>query len=82
MRNFAKLFEYEDIGQIAVISQDNDEGCPEIRFFFTPEGLGTCSVAIGFGEGEYDKADLGFENTNEQTARDIVDSVLKSLAGD
>lgn len=49
MTQFAKLYETER-GQIVVIRQPNDDGNPEIRFFFRTNSpaLSVCSMGIAF----------------------------------
>ncbi|HEP9000241.1 TPA: hypothetical protein VDU89_006973, partial [Pseudomonas aeruginosa] len=44
MNYFAKLFEFEDLGQVLVMLDRGDDG-PEVRLYFKPDGLGVCSVA-------------------------------------
>lgn len=44
MNYFAKLFEFEDLGQVLVMLDRGDDG-PEVRLYFKPNGLGVCSVA-------------------------------------
>ncbi|WP_426427357.1 hypothetical protein [Pseudomonas palmensis] len=47
MSQFAKLFEFTDIGQVLVKLDDGDDG-PEVRTYFVPDGLGVCSIAMTF----------------------------------
>ncbi len=44
MKQFAKLFEFEGLGQVLVMLDRGDDG-PEVRLYFKPDGLGVCSVA-------------------------------------
>lgn len=53
---FAKLYEFEDIGQVLVKVDQSDDGC-EVKVYFEPEGLGVCSAAINFPD-----TDTGHEN--------------------
>jgi uncharacterized protein YrzB (UPF0473 family) len=43
---FAKIFETKEHGQILVKIDTDEESNPEVRFYFEPEGLGVCSMAI------------------------------------
>ncbi len=52
MEKFAKLFESEKLGQLVVLNQTNDEGAPEVRIFFTADGLGVSSMAFSFHDTE------------------------------
>jgi hypothetical protein len=96
MKHFAKLYETER-GQIVAIRQANDEGYPEIRFFFRTSlpGLGVCSMAIGFKryknggdedlDGAYEKADEVFGALTEDGVRERVflqiDAIEESFCG-
>lgn len=82
MSKFAKLFEFDDIGQVLVKLDDGDKG-PEIRFYFQPDGLGVCSCAISnFGGDEdtqWDLAERGFERVDEEKARSLVSGMLEQI---
>lgn len=82
MEEFAKLFKFEDIGQVLVKLDDGDDG-PEVRFYFMPKGLGVCAVAMTFkadAEGDqWDKAERAFAMVDETKARDIVAEALKTI---
>ena len=75
---FAKLFE-TDLGQILVKIDEGDNG-PEIRYYFEPEGLGLCSIALQFADDEdgeaWDKADSAFQKTDEGVAMSIVKRIV------
>lgn len=78
---FAKLFHFEDIGQVLVKRDSNDDG-PEVRFYFQPEGLGICSVALNFKGSDAEQADAadeGFALTDREKAETIVRSALNSI---
>ncbi|EKF8202512.1 hypothetical protein PBR95_000485 [Pseudomonas aeruginosa] len=63
MKQFAKLFEFEDLGQVLVMLDRGDDG-PEVRLYFKPKGLGVCSVACsnfpGGEDEQWDHAESGF----------------------
>lgn len=84
MSNFAKLFESETYGQIAVIKQTNDDGDPEIRFYFQPPGLGVCSNALSFGDGNEDESfdlqDKAWELVTLEASESIAKSVFDMLS--
>lgn len=48
MNTFAKIFDNTKYGQVLVKLDTNDEHQPEIRFFFHPDQLDVCSMAILF----------------------------------
>lgn len=80
MTDFAKLFQFEEIGQVLVKLDDGDDG-PEVRIYFQPENLGICSTAFNFEEdetgSEWDKAEKAFELVDEKTALGVVTELLK-----
>lgn len=80
---FAKLFDTK-LGQILVKIDTGDDHPAEVRFFFEPEGLGVCSLAIGFtGNGEDSKAwgdaEKAFEKVTKESAIDTVEKVIGHL---
>lgn len=81
MARFAKLFEFDDIGQVLVMNDTGDEG-PEVRFYFQPAGLGVCSVAINFNgsdDEQSDAADQGFASVDREKAESLVRNALNSI---
>lgn len=76
---FAKLYETE-IGQVLVKKDEGDEG-PEVRFFFTHEGYGVCSVAIQFDDNEsgWDSCDITFEKVDEDMATSIANNAINEF---
>ena len=67
---FAKLFETE-IGQVLVkLDTDPDEGRPEVRIYFQPEGAGVCSLSFSFKDNDegWGLAEKVFDKTNEAGA--------------
>lgn len=42
-----KLFDTA-LGQVVVLCQNDEEGDPEIRYFFKPDRGGTCSIAMSY----------------------------------
>jgi hypothetical protein len=82
MKQFAKLFETEEFGQILVVMDAGDEG-PEVRFTFRPEvkGFGLCSVAIsGKDTPEGWKAiEEAFSVQTQETAVKVVESSMKEI---
>ncbi|WP_426747237.1 hypothetical protein [Pseudomonas aeruginosa] len=80
MKQFAKLFEFEDLGQVLVMLDRGDDG-PEVRLYFKPDGLGVCSVACsnfpGGEDEQWDHAEKGFTTVNSQGVHEIVDEAMK-----
>ena len=81
MNKFAKLFE-TDVGQILVLLEENNEGCPEIKILFKPDGLGVCKITLyGFKDSDdsWESAEKGFDNTSEEIAYNVVKKTLEEL---
>jgi len=83
MVDFAKLFHFDDIGQVLVKRDTDENGDPEVRLYFEPEGFGVCSTAFGFEtdetEDESAKAERAFNMVDQERAEKIIRGVLKTL---
>lgn len=81
--SFAKLFQFDDIGQVLVKRDTNDNHEPEVRLYFEPEGFGVCSTAFTFEEGDGEnmavKAERAFDLVDEERAHSIITGVLKTV---
>lgn len=79
---FAKIFETEEQGQILVKKDQTEGGCAEVRFFFEPESLGVCSVAVNFDDTDagWASADNIFSEITEKMAVNMV-AETKTKAG-
>lgn len=82
MTGFAKLYDFDDIGQVLVKVDDGEENA-EVRIYFKPKGLGVCSVAMNFKpdgrEDDWDKAQKAFAMIDERRAYDLVTDTLKTI---
>ncbi|MGK8912292.1 hypothetical protein ACRS9D_31270 [Pseudomonas aeruginosa] len=80
MKQFAKLFEFEDLGQVLVMLDRGDDG-PEVRLYFKPDGLGVCSVACSNFPGDEDEqweyAEKGLATVEPEEAHDLVAEAMK-----
>jgi hypothetical protein len=73
--NFAKLYDTE-LGQILVKLEDEDEGL-EVRYYFVPEGLGLCSVAVKFeGDDNWEKAEKYFKAVTKEKSIEVAKEVI------
>lgn len=80
MKLFAKLYEVEKIGQILVkLDSNNDTGMPEVRFYFTSQKVGICSLALKFKDGEEEIAEKAFSNTTIHTATNMIKDAYKKI---
>lgn len=78
---FAKLFG-TDSDQVLVKIDANGEGCPEVRVFFSPEGLGVCSCALQWDDdtdASWGKAEAAFTQIDEEKARGMVASACREF---
>lgn len=76
---FAKLFENEEIGQVLVKMGETEDGRPEIKTYFVPEGLGVSSMSLEFQDGAWDAADAAFEAVDEEKTLAAVRNVIAEL---
>ncbi len=68
---FAKLFEYEDIGQVVVINDTCEEtGKPAVIMMFSPPNSGVCSLSIKFNDN-----DAGYKECDDFFDKQDHDSV-------
>lgn len=79
MNKFAKLFE-TNIGQV-LVKMDTGEAGPEVRFYYSPEGFGVCSLAVQFEESEegFDRQEKAFELSDEAQAISIALKITSTL---
>lgn len=80
MERFAKLFEFEDIGQVLAVLKDGEEG-PEIRYFVMPTGLGVCEIASSWEDDEegLSLAKKTFEGIDEERARGTHAALMQAI---
>lgn len=64
--DFAKLFQSEELGQIAVMLTEQDD-IPVISMYWSPEGYGICNV------------DMKFTNADEDEAWDKAEEALAAM---
>lgn len=79
---FAKLYDTE-VGQILILKELNeDNGNPEVRFYFQPEGLGTCHMATTMpddSDGSWDAADKLFDSVDKEKAVSLCKKLIDSF---
>lgn len=73
---FAKIFDTA-YGQVVVLRQGDENNDPEVRFFAEPEGLGVCSMAIGFEEDAWEDADTAFNSVDLKMAESAAKELNK-----
>lgn len=79
MTPFCKLFNTKDFGQILVkISEDDEAGDPEVRFYAQPDGLGVCSLAAKYaGDDEgWERADTFFAQVDAAKAIEFAQPIF------
>jgi len=80
MKIFAKIYESTEIGQILIkLDSHGETGLPEVRLYFTSPGVGVCSVALGFKEGQEDKAEKAFKSITLNNAIKIVSDIYEKI---
>lgn len=77
---FAKLYETH-LGQILVKADADEEGRPEVRFYFKPQTFGVCSMAVSFADTDdgWDKQESFFNAVSQEKAVEVVNGVLSEL---
>lgn len=78
---FAKLYG-TDKDQVLVKIDTNEDGNPEVRVFFVPDGLGVCSCALQWDDdtdASWDKAAAAFAGIDEEKARGMTAKVCEQL---
>ena len=85
MKKFAKLFEFDDIGQVlAVLDESDTTNEPELTLSFTPSGnLGLCATKLIFAPNDagWEAAEKALDILDEKKAREIVDPIIKKFGG-
>lgn len=80
---FARIEEFNGLGQVLVKFDSQDDGSPEIRFYVNAAdyGLGVCSVAIGFKDTEsgWDSAERAFENLTTESIRETAERLIQQI---
>ena len=79
---FAKLFEKDGKQVLVKIDTDPVDYNPEIRFFFEPEKLGVCSIAISYkddSDKSWDSADKAFAEVTEEKAFNVADKAIAEI---
>lgn len=81
--SFAKLFE-TDLGQVLVKKDTNEDGNPEVRFYFEPPELGVCSVSMSAesdSDSAWDEVDAVFDKVDHTAAVAAVSDIFSAFAG-
>lgn len=78
---FCRVYDNKRYGQIVIMKKQSEEGAPEIRLFFQPEGFGVCNFAIGFKsddapESAYNQA---FNEITLKVAIEIIDGYMDHM---
>lgn len=80
---FAKLYNDTEYGQILIKMDTNDDGEPEIRLYFEPEGFGVCSLAMEYadepGANKWDKVEHAFNKLDQEDATKIVGGAIERI---
>lgn len=83
-KQFCKLFESDELGQVLVmLDTDTDECKPYVIFYCNPEGFGVCSKAVKFEDSKegFDNAKEFFDSVTEERALSVVQTFIKHLDG-
>ena len=80
-KEFAKLYEDTDIGQILVKidSADSDGHEAEVRIYFEPQGFGVCSTAFSYTS--WEDAEKAFDMLDQELCIKIINPLLERIGG-
>lgn len=79
---FAKLFEYDDFGQVLVVLDTNDEGDPCISFMVSDPEIGRVTVSPAYqGPDAEASARRHFEATDAEIAYEVISGIVEMLPG-
>lgn len=88
IKDFAKLFRFNDIGQVLVVldsSDDETRSGPELRFSFMTgnEMLGITKLITSFTDDDkgWDDAEKAFAKIDVDAIRKMIDPVIAQVAG-
>ena len=81
MRDFCKVFTFDDIGQVLVINDENEDGNPSVSIKFIPDGLGLCGPSFSWKSNDkgYEQCDKFFDSVTSDTAYSKAVEVVKLL---
>lgn len=74
MREFAKLYNYDDIGQVLVVQDQTD---PEVKISLIPEGLGLCGPTFTFDD--FDKCDEFFSKLDREGVYQVANKAIEAF---
>jgi hypothetical protein len=76
---FCKFFFSPDLGQIVMMRKQNDEGEPEVRFWFQQEGA-VSSFSIGWDQHPEERSKQAFAEINKREVVEICSGWIASVA--
>lgn len=81
MAKFAKLFEFDDLGQVLVTLIQNDDGMPCLNFRIeSVDGLiPECAVCFEDNDEGWTKAEKNFSDISEPQARDTATQLKATI---
>jgi hypothetical protein len=86
MKDFAKLFRFDDIGQVLVVLDESDaetRSGPELRFSFMTgnQMFGITQLITSFKDSDqgWDDAEKAFDGLTEETVRKLIDPTISQV---
>lgn len=78
MKDFAKLFWYEEYGQVLVVRDDFKDG-PGVQIYYQPKGLGICKTGVTFEDTDDGRAraDKAFDFVTEEGLKPVIEEQFK-----
>lgn len=80
---FCKIFNDDQGNQILVVNDVNEEGKPSISVSIVPDGLGVCTMRLGYEDSEdgWNKCDKAFDEFNKETAVLVRNQIVSGSRG-
>lgn len=79
--DFCKVFNSEEFGQILVMKDTLEDGCPAVFVKFIPEGFGLCGQDFSFDDDDEDvaweKVDKFFDEIDLEKAEALAKDVCR-----
>lgn len=82
MRKFAKLFEFDDVGQVVVLRQEDGESAPSLKVMTSQgEGIGSFEISFSDDEEGIRRRDAAFDGMTDEKAREFPRLIREAALG-
>lgn len=82
MKGFAKLFEFDDVGQVVVLRQEDGESAPSLKVMTSQfEDIGSFEISFSDDEEGIRQRDAAFDGMTDEKAREFPRLIRESVLG-